>query len=385
MKKNDINLFKAAGGERAKANKRSNFFYIVVAAIVISFLAVGVAAYFNIQLAGVNSEYQEKNRTLLSYQTTKANKKVKAASEDLLGIVANEEAAALHDDYVNSTSKIYPHATETEKMLIEQYILDANIEYSVNDPQKVDSFTPWDYKQIRADLVADDAETDIIEDKYFFYYALKGLEDAQKKSPGTNVWNGYYRGYMVIVFTGGTPGYGVSGIVEEFLSGEFVDDAILSLGDEGKDLNADSPFMSLDVVGESTAKYGYVISRDVTYNIILCPLKSVIERMFDVLETHSRDLQTDAGYSDAQKEYVSYYVESVEYETLTIEDGGSTDKVQPSLSFTLVLPKDADASAYMDGFDHSPFFDSGTSKTTDVGENSEYRTYEVKLLFVGEY
>ena len=391
MKKNDINLFKAAGGERAKSSKRSKFFYIVVAAIVISLIAIGVAAYFNIMLASTNSEYNEKVATLNSYVTTKNNRAVRQKAEEYQSIIANEEAAKAMDTYMESASKLFPHATESEVSVVKQAVLNQNSDYSVNDPNEEEGgiFTPWDYAQLRADLVAEDAQTDI-EEKSLFYYALQVLEKAQRKNPETNIWNGYYRGYMVIVFTGGTPGYGVSELAKNFIDGSFVDGVRASMGPEGENLNVDSPFMSLDVDEYSTAKYGFVVSRDVTYNILLCPLKSVIERMFDILDAHSQDLLDAKQLSDSQKEFVSYYVESLEYSAPGIEEDGSSDKKQPSLSFKLVLPIDeekvVDLPGFMDGFTMSPFFQVSSS-TKNHGEkwDESHLVYSVELFFIGEY
>ena len=391
MKKNDINLFKAAGGERAKSVKRSSFFYVVVAAIVISLIAIGIAAYFNIMLMNNKSDYNEKLNTLNGLIATKNNKTVNVKSGELLDIIANKEDGKAVDSYIDSNSKLYPHATASEMAVVKQAILDQNSDYSVNDPQEDEPFTPWDYSQLRADLVAEDAQTDIDdeESRNYFYWALQVLEKAQREEPEENIWSGYYRGYMIIVFTGGTPGYGISDLATKFVQGTFVEDALDSL--EETNVNVGSPFMSLEVEDHSTVKYGYIISRDVTYNVILCPMKSIIERIFDILGSTARDILDENGLSEAQKEFVAYFVESIDYSVGGIEESGSSDKTEPIVKFDLVLPKDqayGDFTRYMASFDGSPFFSVAKDVKehgTSWGDNNDYYLYEVKLNFIGEY
>ena len=390
MKKNDINLFKAAGGERAKSSKRSSFFYVVVAAIVISLLAIGVAAYFNINLMNTKTEFDEKTQTLNNYITTKNNASVKAKAKEWQDIIANEEDAKTGDAYIAASSKLYPHATASEMAVVKQAILDQNSDYSVNDPEEDEPFTPWNYSQLRADLVAEEAQTDIEEEnRNYFYYALQVLEKAQKKTPEDNVWSGYYRGYMVIVFTGGTPGYGISDLATKFVQGTFVEDSLSSL--EQTNVNVSSPFMSLEVDDYSTVKYGYIISRDVTYNVILCPMKSIFERIFDILESTARAVLDENELSEAQKEYVAYFVEKMDYQVNGIGEGGSSEKEEPAVSFTLILPKDqayGDFTRYMASFDGSPFFvvsDNVKEHADTWDQNSDYYSYDVTLHFTGEY
>ena len=50
MAKSDINLFRAAGGERAKATKRSPVSIMLIVGLVLIVAALGVAAYFNIKV-----------------------------------------------------------------------------------------------------------------------------------------------------------------------------------------------------------------------------------------------------------------------------------------------------------------------------------------------
>ena len=390
MKKNDINLFKAAGGERAKSNKRSSFFYVVVAAVVISLLAIGIAAYFNIMLMNTKSEYNGKLGDLNSLQLTKRNKSVVSLAEEFKRIKANEDAGQQHDRYIESYSKLFPHATESELALVKQAILDKSSAYSVNEPEEGERFVPWDYAQLRASLVDREADTNI-EDVSLFYAALQVLEKEQNMNPETPVWSGYYRSYMVVVFTTAeTPGYGLDDLASKFIQGTYLEDVLSGMSDEESEKlkNVDSPFSDLEVTEYSTVKYGYVISGDLTFHLILCPMKCVIERAFDILDKCSRALMPE-GYSEAQKELVSYFVQSLEYKAPGIEEGnGSSEKDDPYLSFKLVLPIDQNETEYLDWFSSSPFFSvsKDTKEHAEVwANNAEYRVYDVKLFFIGEY
>lgn len=375
MKKNDINLFKAAGGERAKGSKRSAFFYVVVLAIVISVIAIGVAVYFNTRVSSEKASYATKQQTLNNYLVTKKNKDVIEKSQKYQSVIANIETANAINSFIKNESKMYPHATETEVNALHDAILSYNggSGFSLNDidSESGERFTAWDYSQVRKDLYSQEENVTDIEDseKSLFYFALESLEEAQKASPDTNVWHSYYRGYMVIVFTGAD--YGVSSLAADLMNGSLLD--------------GNSPFMKLDMEQHAIEKTGYIVSRDVTYNVMLCPLKSVFNRMFDVLEAHSNDLKVRQGLSDAQTDFVSYAVDELTYVLPDLDDVG--EKVEPKLSFKLCLPKENDLPGYLDCFTSSPFFKvaNPVKDSAETSEGSEYYIYTVELQFTGEY
>ena len=374
MKKNDINLFKAAGGERAKGSKRSGFFYVVVLAIVICVIAIGVAVYFNMRVSTEKASYAAKQQTLNNYQVTKKNKEIIEKSKKYQSIIANIETANAINSYIKNESKMYPHATDTEVSAVHDAILSYNGGgFSLNDvdPESGERFAAWDYAQVRKDLYSEEANvTDIEEsEKSLFYFALEALEQSQKASPDANVWHSYYRGYMVMVFTGAD--YGVSSLAADLMNGSL--------------LNGNSPFMKLDMDDHSIEKTGYIVSRDVTYNVMLCPLKSVFDRMFDILEAHSNDLKVQQGLSDAQTDFVSYAVDELTYTLPELDE--MSDRVQAGLSFKLLLPKENDLPGYLDCFTSSPFFKvaNPVKDSAETSEASEYYIYTVELQFTGEY
>ena len=375
MKKNDINLFKAAGGERAKGSKRSGFFYVVVLAIVVCVVAIGVAVYFNMRVSTEKASYAAKQQTLNNYQVTKKNKTIIEKSKKYQSVIANTETAGAIDSFTESESRMYPHATQTEVNAVHDAILSYNgggFSFNDIDPESEERFTPWDYAQVRKDLYSkeDSNATDIEEsEKSLFYSALEKLEKAQKEEPETNIWHGYYRGYMVIVFTGDD--YGVASLASDLMNGSI--------------LEGNSPFMKLDIDGISIQKTGYIVSRDVTYNVMLCPVKSVFNRMFDILEAHSNDLKTQQGLSDAQTDFVSYAVDELTYLLPDLEE--ASDKTEPKLSFKLLLPKENDLPGYLDCFTSSPFFKvaNPVKDSAETSEGSEYYISTVELQFTGEY
>ena len=375
MNKRDINLFKAAGGERAKGSKRSPLFYMVALAIVVSVLAIGVAVYFNTKVANTQSTYQAKQQTLANYQLTE--RQLKSKAETYQSVIKNIQTANAIDGYIAGASKLYPHATADEVLAVKNAIFAFNSDYSVNDPVEGERFTPWDYARIRGDLVADNADTDATEaQRNFFWIALQGLEEAQEKAPDTNVWYGYFRGYMVMVFTGGTTGVGLEAFAE-------------GLNADNTAMNGKAPFMDMEVDGYSYAATQtlYIISNDVTYNIVMCPMKSVFERMFDILDAYAT-LQMQ-GLSEDQSIYVRYAVDNVVY--LGSSPGESTGDDSEYLQFTLILPKfegtDTQGlfSGYMQGFRDSVFFEISESITESGQDVGDYYQIPVMLYFRGEY
>ena len=376
MNKRDINLFKAAGGERAKGSKRSPIFYVVVLAVVVITLALGAGVYFNMRAMAAEDEYATKQQLQADYTVTGLN--TKANSTEYQKIIANIRAAEAIDKYNAATSKLYPCATDTEVAAIKATIL-ADSRYTVNDPVEGETFTPWDYAAIRQAIYSEEQDvTNIENDKGLFYSALAVLQAAQKKSPTANVWNGYYRGYMVIVFAGGNSGSGLESVVNGFYSSEL------------ETMNGCAPFMRVEWDGEvyTATKSGYVLAKEETYNVVLCPMKSVIDRMFDILEETSDRIFNEMEYTEDQIEFVRYGVDNLEYSIPDVGEAG-TDKGadQEYLAFDLILPSsNAKFTDYMRAFSTSVFFsvEEGTVESADILPDGSY-SYPVKLKFAGKY
>jgi len=383
MKKNDINLFKAAGGERAKSTKRSGFFYLIVVAIIITVIAVGVGVYFNMRVMNLQTELMEKKDLLVQYQLTKKNSTVIAKSNEYLKILDNIDAAHGIDRYRETYSKLFPHATANEVEVVRRAIIESGGN-NVNDPVEDEAFTPWEYEKIRSAIYDENAETDI-EEKSLFYYALEPLADAQEMDPEKNIWCGYYRGYMVIVYESLNPGNSMVTLADRMMDGTFRDMQV------GSDiLEVDSPFMSVEVPNYTAAKCGYVVTTDDrAFNILLCPVKTVFERVFDILDEHADWLKEDMGLTEQKKSLVSYSIDTMNYTIPELQEGdNSGEKMEePMMTFAMILPKTTDFTGYMNKLHASPFFSVVDTKNHGDSRDDllEYYIYNVKLLFTGEY
>ena len=341
MAKRDINLFKAAGGERAKSTKRSPVSVMLLVGLILIVAALGLAAYFNLKVNTAKTEYEDKMDLNSRYESTINNPDVKAASAELLRVTSDIDAASAIDVYTETRSAFYPEATQTEVRAIRNTIVENPLGevFSLNEKENEDDyFTPRDYEGLRKSLYEEGAED--FTDKSLFYYALKKVEEKQNEDTDTNVWYAYYRCYFVAVFTGGD-GLGIPRLISAFAStsGTMAGQAPFSKFTMPNDVYDDDVYVP--------AKYHTFVYEQETYNVLLLPMKSVIERAFDILEAHSKALMEDNDY-DSQREFVEYGVEQIEF-------------TNQYLSFTLILPEDVLLKDTMAEFDASYFFDVASS------------------------
>ncbi len=361
MAKKDINLFKAAGGDRAKGAKASPIAIMTVFAIIICAVAIGVGAYYNMKTNAAANELQKKEEMKSNYATTKVY--VRKTSEQYKNVVADIQSARAINDYIETNSHLYPKATDSEIAAVKETILNNTIgnSYSVNDPMEGERFTPWDYGKIADTLyqeeVAEDSE--LAEYRQLYYYAIKALETAQNERPTENVWYTYYRGYLTMMFTGGNSAIGLDTLAESFNAST-------------ESMNGLSPFTMVELDGYlySPVKYTYVLYNDQTYNLLMCPMKSVIERALDILEAHAEALVEQSDYSFEQETFAYYAITDLVYQ-------------KKFMTFTLILPPEAKFPEYCRDFSSSVFFD----VDNEVTESGEIRgsniAYEVKLNYKG--
>ncbi len=361
MAKRDINLFKAAGGERAKGSKTSPMTIVAILAIVVISIALGVGVFFNMRANAAVTAYQKKEQIKSNYNTTRVY--VRATSQQYRDIIADIHSAQAINDYIEIASPMFPRATEGEVAAVKETILNNTIGnyYSLNDPVEGERFTPWDYGKIAEEYYAEEVPegAEGSENRQLFYYALKALEKAQNANPNVNVWYTYYRGYFTMMFTGGNSAIGVDTLVESF-------------NESTESMNGYAPFTEVEMDGYyySAAKYTYIIYNDETYNLLLCPMKSVIERALDILEAHSEALVEQEGYSADQEEFASFAIDALTYS-------------RESLEFKLILPVNASFPGYCHDFSSSVFF-SVDNDVTETGEQEgNYVSYSVKLLYKG--
>ena len=348
MAKKDINLFKAAGGERAKATKSSPMTIMIVIGIIVVVLALGVGVYFNLRVNSAKNNFQKKEDIKNKYLSTRSY--VRERSEEYKKVITDIESAAAINEYVETRSALYPEATATEiaavRKTIEENPLGEN--FSLNIPEESEPFTPWDYQGLRESLYAEDAEP--IEARELIYYALLKLADKQEEFSDESVWYAYYRCYMVVVFTGGdSSGMGLPTLIDALIS---------SAGT----MDGNAPFSKFEMDNivfdgglYTPAKYvALPFGEEEVYNVLLLPMKSVIERAFDILEGHSAALIEANGW-ETQTELASYGVDNIVFEN-------------ESLKFDLVLPVGSSLKGYLDEFDASVFFDVDQSVVRSEGQ-----------------
>ena len=347
MAKKDINLFKAAGGERAKATKSSPMSIMIIIGIIVVVLALGVGVYFNLKVNSAKNEYLKKEDIKNKYLSTRSY--VRDLSEEYKKVVTDIESAAAIDEYVQTRSALYPEATATEIAAVQKTIEENPLgePFSLNIPEESEPFTPRDYQGLRESLYADDVEP--IEDRELIYYALLNLADKQEELSDESVWYAYYRCYMVVVFTGGD----VSGMGLPTLC-----DALIS---SSGTMDGSAPFSKFEMDNlvfdggmYTPAKYVAVPYGEEVYNILLLPMKSVVERAFDILEGHSAALIEANGW-ETQTERASYGVDNIRFEN-------------ESLAFDLILPAESSLKGYLDEFDASVFFDVDQSVVRSEGQ-----------------
>ena len=342
MAKRDINLFKAAGGERAKAGKRSPMSMMLVLGLVLVVAALGVAAYFNMKVNTAKNDYEKKQTIGSNYDRTINSSAVNQLSAEFNKVKNDIDAAAAINAYVETRSALYPTAKPDEVEAVKATIIDNPLGemFDLNEPDEEEggSFTPRDYNAIRASFYSDEAED--FADKELFYYALQKLADKQEADTEVNVWYDYYRCYFVTVFTGGD-GLGITRLIS-------------ALASTNGTMNGQTPFSRLimpnyiyDDGVYIPAKYHTFIFEDETYNVLLLPMKSVVERAFDVLEAHANAL-VEQNDTMGQMELARYGVKDIEFTNST-------------LSFKLVLSSNDTAlyTGFLDELDASYFFDVG--------------------------
>lgn len=369
MGNKDINLFKAAGGDRAKGAKRSPVTYMLLVTLIIIVASVGVLVLFNMKANNAEKSYNAKKNVISNYDNTIMN--VQESDEggvslaDEYRIVRDDiDAAAAIGTYIDSISTLFPKASDTEVAAVKNLLLGYG--YSVNDPVEDEEFETWDIEGLRESLYEENAQS--FEGRELFYYALQRLAEDQKKSPSTNVWYTYYRDYMLVVFTGGD-GTGLDTICNLMIGG-------------GVAMDGNAPFTKLEMANDTflsssdyyaPAKYFWKVyetsdTAAITFNCLLMPMKTIIERTFDILEAHSNALITDNGW-EGQLELASYGVTEMHY-------------ASDSLSFNLILPDKDLFTDYVKELDNSRFFSVSNSVYLSAGDTiGDYTSWKILLEY----
>lgn len=368
MGNRDINLFKAAGGERAKSTKRSPVSYVALVTLVLIVVAIGVMVYFNLQANTAESDLADKQDVLFNYQNTKMNitavrgdRKISLADEYKM-VRDDLDAAAVINSYIDESSALYPKASVGETDAVKELLLGQGYEF--NDPINGVSY---DYEGLRNALYADESEV-FVENRELFYYALQNLANEQKASRKEGKWFTYYRGYMLVVFTGGS-GAGLNSVCA----------TLFNPNSYWEFENVSSPFSRYDMAnadfnsGYSPAKwmscyYEVKDSEGLMFNMLLMPMKSNIERVFDILEACADDLVIVKNWGD-QTALAAYGVDNIHF----------TNK---ELTFDLVLYAE-NFNSFMHALDNSDYFKVDDSVILSKGEElgGDYALFNVVLLY----
>ena len=368
MGNRDINLFKAAGGERAKGAKRSPVTYMLLVTLVIIVVAIGVLVYFNMMANSAEKAYTAKETVIAHYDNTilnvsKAGDNAVSLSDEYRIVRDDIDAAAAIGAYIDLHSTLYPKASDSEVRAIKDYLRGFSY-YSFNDLVEDEDFEAWDIEGLRQSLYEENAPA--FEGRELFYYALQRLAQEQEENYDTNVWYTYYRNYMLVVFTGGD-GTGLDTICGQMINA-------------GATLGGEAPFSRLEMSNDTflssndyyaPAKYFWKVHETsdtaaITFNCLLLPMKSVIERTIDILEAHANALVMDNGW-EGQIELAQYGLTDLQLASNT-------------LSFNLILPDVDLFTEYVQALDDSRLFSVENSVYLSNGESlGAYTSWKIVL------
>jgi hypothetical protein len=287
--KQDINLFKAAGGERAKSKKMSltkKLALVVVVVLILVLGAVGGLFYYNYTL-----------QAQLKVLTTKADNyrstslRTTSAVAEYAGLQAQLQASdAL--EYLNLTKPSYfTNLSRPELNAIRSYVeSDATPFTLYNDFDDIaeEVLKKLDLEQYSDAIgVGDRAETEYTLN--FLYGALRymiSLRDVFGDLPlqyldeddDFGIWYSYFRGKTVMFFKGNE---GAGQADAEALVAALRDGSTLGL--------AHSPFATLYPSGMSTleqrgSRYYLVNQENVNYLVVAIDCKTVAERFVEVVD-----------------------------------------------------------------------------------------------------
>ena len=379
MANRDINLFNA-GGDRAKTSKRSPMTYMVLFALVVIVAAIGVLVYFNMKANTAESNYNKKIKIRDNYKATITYVDESGLAGEYKQVKSDIDAAEKINTFVEQDLNLYPHLTPTELADVKSLISkQGNFSFNDFDPDMPESFTPWDYEAIRATFYDNDVSEELANDRNLFYYALQKLAADQEEHSDQNIWYTYYRCYLVVVFIGGGQSLDLENICKGLIADTTIND------DPTSPHEYTTPFSVFDMSAYEGDMSEYVPGKYARrpyegeyYNIMLIPVKSVIERLFDELKRYSASLYDTGELDDVS--YYSFDVSGLEF----------TNK---ELKFSLTLigrQNDVEDEkvyhGYMDTLAHSPFFD----VTNDVSISNVKREdggnkliYQVTLRYKG--
>ncbi len=364
-KKNDINLFRAAGGGRTKGKKKPITFYLTWVIVGVLLICVGLVVYFYLDVRNAKTTLEEMQALQKNYETTQR------VTTDLAGgykAIENEiKQAELIESAIKAASSRYPAATEAEinalrEVLLNTAPLSLTYSYTILTADEAGNFESPDYTALK-DAVPLDATDNSAKNTYSQWIAvLNALETAQLDSFDP-VWYTYYRGQMAIIFEGGDgvsldalcrglySGWTYSGIYYSPFSQIYLDDPAT--------LYEDNKGISMTI-------------EDTTYNIVLMSMKSVEERVIDALDAKVEALATSyAAAYDADS--FRYNIKSMSYSpgvfTFNLELFNTT---KMAVNYVNLVE-------YLNALDSTGFFKVDNHVVYNNTESKEYVEYEITL------
>ncbi|MBO4534890.1 MAG: hypothetical protein J5755_03005 [Clostridia bacterium] len=287
--KQDINLFKAAGGERAKAKKMSltkKLTIVVILVLVVVLGGVGGLFYYNYTLQSQLKKLttQADNYRTTSLRTTAAVKEY----QQLLSQLQAQDAI----EFLSMTKPSYfTNMSQTEINAIRNYVESEATKFTLyNDFDEIaeEVLKKLDLEQYNEALqMGDVAETQYTLN--FLYGALRymvSLRDVFGELPlqyteddtEYGIWYSYYRGKAVFFFKGEE---GADTADAEALVEALRDAATLGL--------PHSPFATLYPSGLSSleergSRYYLINQEDINYLVVAIDCKTVTERFTEVVD-----------------------------------------------------------------------------------------------------
>jgi hypothetical protein len=297
VQKRDINLFKAAGGERAKSKKRPITTYLIATLLIVIVGVIGAIVYFNYALSGLRDDYAVQQNIGNNYDITVDA--IKNLDSEYQVVVSEIYAANKIEQYLAIRSNRYTKPTENELAGIQNSITSFNYTTDVDLINNGEEFLN--------NLNKADVNYDTL------YGALSYLINQQMSSRRTPLWYTYFRGQLVVVFAGGQ----ATGVNLEELATSLYNGVVFEeIGYE--------PLMDLRLGGQKYVDAKYMAASiggsELVYNIMLLTTKTVEERAIDTLEESSSRLWGESAGLESDFEYELTKIEYNNSEgTLTVE------------------------------------------------------------------
>ena len=373
--KNDINLFKAAGGGKIKVKKRPVTFYLSWVLAFVFLACAGLIAFLVFSTGQQETTLNDLKLLFGRYETTE--NRTKDTAEEYKQVVNNINQAEMIEQMLAKTNNRYPDASEEEIAALLDVLqnttpLGISYSYTVNqvDPETGD-YELYDFEAIQDAIPMDITDGNGQNMCSTWTYVLDEFIRVQEESD-VPVWYVYYRGQMAIIFEGGgANGDGLSALCGSLYEGWSYSDGKFA------------PFSQLCVdsdVPYNDAKYAYLTVGETSYNLVLLSMKSVEERLFDILDERTAYLQENWS--------VAYPSDDFTYDVTDISFTGK------QLEFDLMLFNTSDRSkfeidyvdypgwtrAIFDSYCFDPPSDIQGYTNTDLGE---YRIYHIIVDIAG--